>query len=284
MHHRFSSLALIRPGLVALAMATGLTPVFASDASPWAGDNRSQVRLIAGTNTAGKPTLRAGLDVKLAPGWKTYWRYPGDSGVPPSFDFAASRNVKAVDVLWPAPQRMVDGAGQSIGYYERVIMPLRVVPNDPAKPALLHLKLGYAICEKLCVPAEATAQLGLAHVASAQDAALVAAEGRVPKKIKIGSDGPLAIRSVRREDGGARPRIVVEVAAPKDASVDLFVEGPTADWALPLPEPKGTTGSGLRQFLFELDGVPAGKQPEGAELTFTLTAGAEAVEVKTRLD
>ena len=60
--------------------------------------------------------LRAGIELRLAPGWKTYWRYPGDSGIPPRFDFAKSRNVKSVTVRWPAPQRLTDESGTSIGY------------------------------------------------------------------------------------------------------------------------------------------------------------------------
>jgi DsbC/DsbD-like thiol-disulfide interchange protein len=228
--------------------------------------------------------LRAGLDIRLKPGWKTYWRYPGDSGVPPRFDFAASRNVASVQVLWPAPKRMADGGGQSIGYHERVIMPLRVVPKDPSQPSRLHLKLSYAVCEKLCVPAEATAELALAPAASAHDADLTAAEARVPKPAKVGDAGPLAVRAVRRADGGSKPRIVVEVAAPTGGSVDLFVEGPTPDWALPLPERTGVPTAGRRQFSFELDGLPAGAQTKGAELTFTLVSESGAIEAKARLD
>jgi DsbC/DsbD-like thiol-disulfide interchange protein len=284
MQQRFRSATFSRLGFAALAMAAGLAPVRGQDASPWTIETHSQVRLISGSNAPRQPVLRAGLDIKLAPGWKTYWRYPGDSGVPPRFDFAASSNVKSVQVLWPAPGRIADSGGQSIGYHDRVLMPLHVVPKDPGKPVLLDLKLSYAVCEKLCVPAEATARLTLAAVASALDTALAAAEARVPRPSRVGDTGALAIRTVRREEGEQRARIVVDVAAPKEAAVDLFAEGPTADWALPLPEPKGMPGPGLRRFAFELDGLPAGTQPKGAELTFTLVANTEAIEVKTRLD
>jgi DsbC/DsbD-like thiol-disulfide interchange protein len=284
MQLRFLSAVFARVGLAALAIAPGVAPASAEDASPWSNETHSQVRLIAGTNTPRQEILRAGLDIKLAPGWKTYWRYPGDSGIPPRFDFGGSTNVKTVQVLWPAPERLADGGGQSIGYRDRVIMPLRVVPADTSKSVRLQLKLNYAVCEKLCVPAEATAQLTLATVASVMDRALAAAEVRVPRASRIGDAGVPAIRAVRPEQGGKRPRIIVDVAAPKDAPVDLFVEGPTADWALPLPEPDGSPTPGLRRFAFDVDGVPAGARAKGAELTFTLTAGAEAIEVKTRLD
>src|SRR5262245_10040225 len=80
-------------------------PVLAADASPWDNDLRSSARLIAASASgeSGNRVLRAGIEIKLLPGWKTYWRYPGDSGVPPAFDFSASQNLKSATVLFPAP-------------------------------------------------------------------------------------------------------------------------------------------------------------------------------------
>src|SRR5262249_40543167 len=188
--------------------------------------------------------LRAGIEIRLAPGWHTYWRYPGDAGVPPRFDFAGSQNVKAVDVHWPAPQRLPEEAVTVIGYTGNVILPLTVVPQDRAKPVMLRIKLDYAVCEKLCIPAEGKAELMLSASASPQDAALVAAEARVPKKAALGAEAPLAIKSVRRENDGLRPRIVVDVAAPAGEPIALFVEGPTPEWALPVPAPVAGGGAG----------------------------------------
>ena len=157
--------------------------------------------------------------------------------MPPRFDFAGSQNVKSVDVLWPAPQRFPEQGLIAIGYNGDVILPLAIVPQDPAKPVTLRLKLDYAICEKLCVPAEGKAELDARRRRRrAQDAALAAAEARVPQHAALGDGAPLAIRSVRREDGAGRPRVIVDVAAPAGAEVDLFAEGPTPDWALPVPD------------------------------------------------
>src|SRR5262245_24638064 len=111
-------------------------PAAAADASPWDGAARAAVRLIAGgqRGPAAATVHRAGVEIRLAPGWKTYWRYPGDSGVPPRFDFTSSRNVKSVTVRWPAPQRLTDESGTSIGYKHDIVFPLEVVPQDAAKP------------------------------------------------------------------------------------------------------------------------------------------------------
>ena len=96
---------------------------------------------IAGTD---RPQLRAGIQIRLAAGWKTYWRYPGDSGVPPRFDFTHSENVKDVVVAWPAPHAFTEEGSVSIGYQGDVIFPLVVIPQDPRKPTLLRLDLDYA--------------------------------------------------------------------------------------------------------------------------------------------
>jgi DsbC/DsbD-like thiol-disulfide interchange protein len=253
------------------------------DTTQWDGDARSGVRLIAGAPKAGTAYLRAGVEIRLMRGWHTYWRYPGDAGVPPQFTFEGSRNVKHVDVLWPAPERKVDSGGTSIGYSAGVIFPLRVVPQQAGKPVALRLRLQYAICEKLCVPAEARGELTLGSGRVSQDGALTAAEGRVPKRLNLGEGGDLSIRSVRRERGkGDKERTVVDVAGP--AGVDLFVEGPNAQWALPVPTPVAGAPAGQQRFVFELDGAPTGESYKGAMLTLTAVAPGRSVEVATRLD
>ena len=117
-------------------------------------------------------------------------------------------------------------------------------------PSSLHVKLGYAICGNLCVPAEADLDLVLSGKAGAEEPALVAAEARVPRRVPLGAratGGGLAVRSVHREPAGAQQRVVVEVAAPEGAPVDLFVEGPTPEWALPLPEPSARRPAARRE-------------------------------------
>jgi DsbC/DsbD-like thiol-disulfide interchange protein len=255
----------------------------AADASPWDGDARSAVRLVAGTVASGE-TLRAGIELRLATGWKTYWRYPGDSGVPPAFDFSKSENVKSVALSWPAPHRFTDEGGTSIGYKGGVVLPLRVVPENPTRPVTLRLDLDYAICERLCIPAKGSARLEFGRAPSLQDRALAAAEARVPVTARLGEAALIAIRSVRREGGEPRPRVIVEVAAPDAAPLDLFVEGPTQDWALPVPDPIGGGPLGLRRFVFELDGLPPGADAAGAQLRFTLVSGEKAIEVTTNLE
>jgi DsbC/DsbD-like thiol-disulfide interchange protein len=270
---------------IALAGFAGMPAARAQDASAWDTDAHAAARLIAGSlvKTDATPFVRAGVEIRLDPGWKTYWRDPGDSGVPPTLDFAGSENVQSVTVLWPAPERFPDGAGgNSIGYLGHIILPLRVTPKDAASRSLVHLKLGYAVCGTLCVPAEAKLELDLSGN-GAEETALERAELHVPRRVALGAGTALAVRSVHREPGGEHQRVVVEVAAPTSAPVELFVEGPTPDWALPMPESDGSA-TATRRFTFELDGLPPGAQAKGATLTFTAVSNDDAIEVPAHLD
>jgi len=263
---------------VAMALAA---PARAGDASPWSEDSHSAIRLIAGANKSDAAALRAGVEIKMQPGWKTYWRYPGDSGVPPRFDFSGSDNLKTAKVLYPAPHLFSDEAGNSLGYKDSVIFPLRVTPKQPGKPVKLHLKLDYAVCEKLCVPAQTSVELALAAGASAQDATLREAEGRVPQQVPAAQLGLTA----RRVNDGAKPLVMVDLKAPAGEPVQIFVEGPTPEWALPIPKPAPGAPDGHRQFGFELDGLPPGVGPKGQfDLTFTIVEGGRAFEAVTHLD
>ena len=267
-----------------LVFGTGIaSPARAADASPWDGGIRSAVRLIAGTPTTGngKKLLRGGIEIRLDPGWKTYWRYPGDSGVPPRFSFTRSENLESVRLLWPAPKRFGGPGDTSIGYEGDVIFPLRILPRDPARPVLLRFDVDYAICQNLCIPADGKAELLFGEEPGSHEDALRQSEERVPKPVAIGQGEALAIEAVTREAHGERPRIVVDVRAPDAATLDLFAEGPTPDWALPLPRAVPGAPAGLQRFVFELDGVPPAAMEEGATLRLTAVAEDQAIEVVT---
>jgi len=268
-------------GLAAKILAASLaTSACAEDSSPWQRDAHSALRLLAGSRSGG--VLLGGIAIQLEPGWKTYWRNPGDSGVPPRFDFSKSDNVEAVTILWPAPTKFDDGAGGfSLGYKKQVVLPLRIVAKSADKPVTLRADITYAVCDKLCIPVEATGELTFSSVASTEDGGLATALDAVPKPANIGDPNPLTIRDVKR-DGDKK--VLVDVSAPAGAEVNLFVEGPTPDWALPIPEPVSPGPPGVKRFAFDLEGLPPGAKPEGAALKFTLTGGERAYEFNVNLN
>lgn len=252
----------------------------AQDASPWQRDGHSAVRLLAGSRSGA--VLLGGIAFQLEPGWKTYWRNPGDSGVPPRFDFSKSENIEAVTVLWPAPTKFDDGAGgHSMGYHNQVVLPLRIVAKSVDKPVTLRADINYAVCEKLCIPVQANAELAITSVASTEDSTLFAALDTVPKPANIGDPNPLTIRDVKRDGKSA---VLVDVVSPDAREVSLFVEGPTPDWALPVPKLLEHSPPGVKRFAFALDGLPPGADPAGAALKLTLVGGERSYEFNINLD
>jgi DsbC/DsbD-like thiol-disulfide interchange protein len=269
--------SLLAPCLLAPFLATEAR---AQDASLWQRDIHSAVRLLAGSRSGA--VLLGGIGFRLQPGWKTYWRMPGDSGVPPRFDFSKSENVEAVTVLWPAPTKFDDGAGgHSLGYHDQIVLPLRIVAKAADKPVTLRADINYAVCEKLCIPVEASIELPFTSTASTEDSALLAALDTVPKPANVGDPNPLTIRDVKRE---GKSTVLVDVVSPDAKPVNLFVEGPTPDWGLPVPKLLEQSPPGVKRFAFELEGVPPGVSPAGAALKLTLVGGDRSYEFNINLE
>ncbi|MEI7598691.1 MAG: protein-disulfide reductase DsbD domain-containing protein [Aestuariivirga sp.] len=101
----------------------------------------------------------SGVLIELAPGWKTYWRMPGDSGIAPEFTWTPSRPARA-EVQFPTPSRHVDEGGEAVGYEGQVIFPVTVTPEKP-EGLDLKLDLFFAVCKDVCIPAQAEASISL---------------------------------------------------------------------------------------------------------------------------
>ncbi len=231
----------------------------------------SLVRLVGGgqAKTDRGTSYLAGIHLRLKSGWKTYWRSPGEAGVPPRFDWSKSENVARVHVLWPAPKRFKDAYSVSAGYKHEVLFPLIVEPKDPAKPVILRLSLFYGICKELCVPAEANLKLPLP--AEGDRALIQAFLKKVPGKA---APAELRIVKIMPQLKGKTPHLLVDVAYPSDAKDrDLFVEA-GEDYYLPMAE--RVTEKGEKVVRYRID-LPQGEQLQallGRSLRFTLVSTA----------
>lgn len=217
-------------------------------ASAQTGASPASVRLLDGAPEG--EVLGFGVDIRLQPGWKTYWSNPGDSGVPPRFDWSGSENVARVEVAYPAPRRFRDGGAWSIGYAERVIFPVSVVPEDPARPVRLVLDLDYAVCRDICVPAEASLEITRERDAAPSRfaaAEIAAFRARVPEPDHAASP---AIQPLGLRDG----TLTIAVALP--GPVDLLADG-AQDWQPPLPVAAGRDADGRALFTLALKKAPA---------------------------
>jgi DsbC/DsbD-like thiol-disulfide interchange protein len=205
--------------LVLTALTLSAAPALAADpfTSDWVASAKSRARLIADGEGG------AGVEIQLAPGAITYWRDPGDSGLPPSLDFGASRNVHKVEAEFPAPIRIAEPDGSvAIGYRDAVILPIRVSPNLFSEPITLNLTINYAVCEKICLPARASLKLELpSGISDAHyESALAAARLRVPSRV---TPDKLGTELLTTEADAWRVCFAADPAGPREA----FVEPPS---------------------------------------------------------
>ena len=256
-------------------------------ASEWAGQKVGRIRLLSGqpqgpgvTPVAGM--VYAGIHIKLEPGWKTYWRLPGDSGVPPQFDWAGSANLGAARILYPAPIRLPEAGMISLGYKGEVVLPVEVTPIDAAKPVELRVTAEYGVCKDICIPAEAKLTLlvpPLAAQAAGQGALIGAHLARVPA---TGAAGGPVLRSVKAELDPTAPRLVLEASFPKGSDgADALIEIPGGSLA-PLPVITQRRGVDGVRFEARFSSVAEAQLFAGKPLVVTLLSAAAQAEISTR--
>lgn len=261
---------LVAAALVGLAGPLGAA--LAEGASEWAEGFHSRARLVSGGSAGAEHW--AGVEIVLDRGYKTYWREPGESGLPPRFDWAGSTNAGAIDLRWPAPTRTEDAAGVAHTYAQRVVFPVRVQAADRGKPVALQLTVDYGVCKEICIPAQASLGLTLEPGDGAHRPMIDQALARVPRPQAVGAAGPLSITAVDRSPG-EKPTYRVEARSPEGAA--LFAEGPES-WYL-------STSAAQPGNRFT---VTVEEKPKGAagpiRLRLTLVAGEAAVESEVDLD
>ena len=160
----------------------------------------------------------AALRIELEDGWKTYWRMPGNAGIPPDFKWSGSENAAAIEVLFPLPKRFQDVVGDTVGYKDEVILPILINPVDAARPIELKLDLFIAVCEVICIPAKTKASLRL-DVGSRGDETHMFQEWIA--KVPVPATDPMPIVASTLAMEGSQPVLILSLAEPVS---DIFVE------------------------------------------------------------
>jgi suppressor for copper-sensitivity B len=265
--------------IVALLGGAGIAPAAAA-ISEWSDGQNVRVRLVASKPDA-VGGANAALEMELAPGWHTYWRTPGEAGIPPMFDFSGSSNLKNTAVGFPPPERLDDGFAITNIYTGRVVLPLTVEPADPAVPVVLAMKLELGVCEEVCIPVTLEASVTLEAADNAEAAAIVAeAVGRLPGGAQEGS---FDVADVRRTGGGDdEPAFEFTARLPDPAATEIFVEGPS-DWYPDVPQAVGRDGNTV-VYRVSFDRLGAKTPIAGALIRFTVVSGGQAMEKTVTLD
>lgn len=218
----------------------------------------------------------AGLELQLAPNWKTYWRTPGDAGIPPQFDWSGSSNLRSVVVHWPSPSVFQTNGMQSIGYHDRVILPIEVVALDPSRPVELHAGVDLGVCKDICMPAGLQLSAQLTAVGQ-PDAAIRAAIKAQP--LDAGQAGLRAI-SCEVSPIADGLRLTATLQLPRQGATEV-VAVETNDVAIWVSEALVSRDGGTLVATADLvtsSGAPFALDRSG--VTLTILAAGRAVEVK----
>lgn len=281
--------------LAALALTAGPAALAAGRAqageSPWTTVGAASVRLVStGPNSTGTSETSfagdAALEIRLEDGWHTYWRFPGEAGIPTAADFGASSGLASARLRFPVPERYSDPYATSIVYHDRIVLPIDLEPAAGETAPVLRAQVSFGVCREICMPGEAQLELPLAEGGPNFSArqAISAARAALPQPQ---DEAPPRIAAIERKElapaeGKASEETLVitaELASPT-APVDLFAEGAEGSYnGVPvLLERDGTTA----RFALPARGLASsadGTRP----LALTLVEGGTAVEHRSEL-
>lgn len=265
-----------------LAAAAGLATSPAHAAmGEWSEGEHVRIRLIAERTADG--ATEGVIEMELDPGWKTYWRSPGDSGIAPRFDFSASTGASGPTIDYPPPERSGDEYAVSNVYHGRVALPFRFAETEAAESVHLALAAELGVCEEICLPVqiEAAVDLPAGETDSAADGLIREARAALPGPGRPGEFEILSLAKVSGDDGSPIFEVTARAAGGDDSL--LFAETPP-DWYPAPPAEAGEPSSGVVRYRFSVDRKSATTPLDGAEIRLTLTEGDASTEKSFHLD
>ncbi len=153
----------------------GVAPAQA-EMTAWAHNEGGRMRLVA-MPPAGDGTVRGALQIEPNPGWITYWKEPGDAGIPPQLLISSEADVTLERLDYPVPKRIDNGTLRDIGYDHPVTLPFELSVKDPTQPLKINASAFVGLCRNICIPFQAEFDLAFAQQgATPVEEALVLAE------------------------------------------------------------------------------------------------------------
>ena len=265
-----------------LVSLPGNPPVATADDSPVL--EQAQLRLVSAVEgTEEQETVRIGVQIRLAPGWKTYWRSPGEAGIPPTFDWSGSRNLDAAHIHWPVPEYFESYGIGSWGYTGEVVFPIDVILEEKGAPLDLKLRLNLGLCEKICIPYEQELELSLAAGAAVRshEADLIETFARrVPAE--AGAVGAIATNIVARTTDEQNFTLTFETAhALSDPQV--IVEGKAGSYFEEVSREYTAAGQEVR-FVIKADLPSKTDRLADQDIMVTVIDGARAAQKRVAVE
>ena len=274
MKKQFRTLIAATALLAGLPVSCGLAA-----SSDWFETDGARIRLISmpGENDG---IVEAGLQFELEKGWKTYWRAPGASGLPPQIHFLGSQNVQSAKMALPIPKAFNDKTGKSIGYKNHVVFPISLIPKTAGKEVVLKATGVVGVCAEICIPVQFELSVTQKYRAGTtfEIAALL---NRAKTRLPAAAHAEQRINTLSRS--GTRPRLLqIKTRVPAGTSkLALFVEGPSS-WYLSSAKLLKQVGQ-QATFTIDLQDAPEQADIAATLLRFTLVADENGVEQSLKI-
>ncbi|MDA7423196.1 protein-disulfide reductase DsbD domain-containing protein [Thalassococcus lentus] len=218
----------------------------------------------------------AALHLKLAPGWKTYWRAPGDAGIPPHFDWRGSRGMRTVAVHWPTPHVFWQSGMRSIGYDTEIVLPLQIAAKGAGQDIKLKGVIDIGICKDVCLPHRVRVDAILPASAKKPDGKIAAALADAP--LSAAEAGVRAVHC-RIEPNSKGVTLRTEVTMPRANKAETVIEA--ADPKVWVAEPKSHWKQGRLISETQLRHVDGGSFAlNRSGLRITILKGRWAVDIQ----
>ncbi len=235
-----------------------------------------QLEVIPGWRSA-DGTHTAALRLTMADGWKTYWRSPGETGIPPQFDWRGSRNLVGVETIWPTPRVSEDFGLLTIGYERELVLPIRVLPKRGGQDVRLKGLVEIGVCREVCIPAELRVNATLNPGSAKRDPRIAASLANQPQSASEAGVGRVACRVTPTQNGlGLRAEIDMPRLGVQETAI-IEVNNPQV-W---VAKPKTTRQGGrlvAQTSLYHVEGRSFALNRKGIRVT--VLAGGEAVDIQ----
>lgn len=274
MKNYFLKLAILSTLFAGLQVTCGLAA-----SSDWFQTDGARIRLIAMPAMDGK-TVEAGIQFELEKGWKTYWRAPGASGLPPQIHFLGSKNIRSTRMSLPVPKAFDDLTGKSIGYKNHVIFPISITPKSIGQDVILNATGVVGVCSEICIPVQF--QLAVTQKSRAGTPFEIAKLlNSAKEKLPIAAHEKMRINRLTRNQAQPRLLQLTTRIPPNSTEVSLFVEGPSSWYLSNAVLVKQSDQHAT--FTVDLQDAPKQANIEDTILRFTLVADQKGVEQSVKI-
>lgn len=267
------------PIFLRILSATSLSAICLSGSASFGQslpDNLIQAELLPGWTTESGAQM-VGLRLTLAPGWKTYWRAPGEAGIPPQFDWTESPNLAGVSYHWPSPQVFDVNGLRTIAYKNELVLPIEFLSTSPGANVDVAGTIRLGVCKDICVPVVVSVS-GKFGDSAKPDPAIHAALATVPRS---GASAGIAKPHCNAEPIKDGMRLTTEIAM-ANATAGDFAVVEMADSSVWVTNVSTEVGNG--HLLDVSDLIPSSARPftlNRSDVTITVFAkNGEVIELQ----